>query len=182
MAAESSQKRGRALLALLLMATGHSDTQIFQAVPGVTEADLKGAMRFLHRRLAPLDPVVEHLRADLRARKRSPWKARGTTRAHRERVWKLYSQMNPAPKREDVVRLFRVSLGFARQMEGARRALERNEMDPVQFGLEEALEAARVLREVERVRRNAEKQRLWRRYRSRHRNPLLEITASCTPP
>ena len=166
MANESSKKRGRDL-ALLLIAAGHSDTQILQAIPGVSEADLKAALRFLYRRLAPPDPVVEHLRADLRARKRSPWKARRTTRAHRERVWKLYSQMNPAPPREEVVRRLRVSLGFAQAIEGARKALERNDMEPSRFGLGTALESARVLREAERVRRRAERERLWREYRER---------------
>src|SRR5690606_31077376 len=116
MASKLSERRGRAL-ALLLMAAGHSDTQILQAVPGVAEADLKAAMRFLHSRLAPPDPVVEHLRADLRATKRSPRKARRTTGAHRERVWKAYCQTSPTPKREDVVRLCRVSLGFAKAIE-----------------------------------------------------------------
>lgn len=166
MARESSQERGRGL-ALLLIATGHSDTQILQAVPGVTEADLKAAMRFLHRRLAPPDPVVEHLRADLRAAKRSPRKARRTTRAHRERVWMVYRQMNPAPKREDVVRLCRVSLGFAQQIEGARKVIERHGMEPIGFDLTGALEAATRLRWLERLRREAERRAISRTNQNR---------------
>lgn len=149
MAREVSEKMGRAL-ALLLLASGHSDTQILQAIPGVTEADLKAALRFLHRRLAPPDPVIDHLRADLRAAKRSPRKARATTGAHRERVWRAYCRMDPSPKREDVVRLCRVSLGFAQAIEGPSKALERNGKTPSVLSLAAALRFAKLFRSRER--------------------------------
>lgn len=85
--------------------------------------------------------------------------------------------MNPPPKREDIVRLCRVSLAFAQAIEGARKALERNGMDPAQFGLEQAIEAARALRETERVTRNAEKQRLWREYTERNARSTASVPA-----